>query len=63
MLGLRCCVAFSLVAVSGGCSPVVHGLPIVRLFLLQSTASKVQASETAARGLSSRGSQAIAETP
>ena len=46
----------------GAALQLYMGFPIVRLFLLQSTGSKVQASETAARGLGSWGSQAIAET-
>ena len=60
LLGLR--VDFSRAAASGSCSPADHGLLLVWVLLLHSTGSKVQASEIAARGLSSWGSQAIAQT-
>ena len=53
VLGLRCCVGFPLVAVSGGCSPVVvHGL-------LTAVASLVGRTGSRACGLSSCGSQAL----
>ena len=60
VIGLHCCTGFSLVMVSGVCSPVVHGPLIaeaspVEEHGLQST----QASVVVIHGLSSCGSWAV----
>ena len=63
MLGLGCCLGFSLAVASGGCSPLaVHGLLIAVgwLLLLQSMGSRaLRPQDFGTGGLTSRGSWAL----
>ena len=46
VLGLRCCVGFSLVAVSGDCSSLWHvGFSFLKLPLLRSTGSRAHGAQ------------------
>ena len=61
MLGLRCCVGFSLAVASGVCS-LVAGLGLllaVAALIMEHQLWGVQASVLAASGLKSRGSQTL----
>ena len=59
MLGLCCCVGFSLAVVIGPTLAVVHGLLIAVTSLVEHGLSGVQASVVGAHGLSSYGSWAL----